>query len=119
NDSSSPAKALSSSSTVSIHASSMLSVLVNPLLDHISLVHVPFCQQPSCRLVVSLISIITFCSSIWPRPPLLTPSLPPDHQGENRPRYPGGWGSGVGSHRRCAITRAVTRGRGGRGQVLP
>jgi len=44
--------------------------------------------------------------------------FPPDHQGKTRPRYPGGWGSGVGSHRRCAITCAVTRKRGGRGQAF-
>src|SRR5467141_1275943 len=55
---------------------------------------------------------------IWPRPPLPPPTLHPDHQDENRPRYPGGWGSGVGSHRRCAITLSVTWRRGGQGQAF-
>src|SRR6266478_5754583 len=43
---------------------------------------------------------------------LLPSLLPPDHLGETRPRYPGCWGSGVGSQARCAITLAVRRSRG-------
>src|SRR5438270_4356515 len=44
-----------------------------------------------------------------PGRPLLPPLLPPDYKPETRPHYPGGWGSGVGSHRRLAITPAITR----------
>src|SRR5712691_2196098 len=58
-------------------------------------------------------------SCLLPDRPLLPPLLPPDHLGDDRPRYPGGWGSGVGSHPRCAITPAITRRRGGRGRAFP
>src|SRR5205085_165974 len=47
----------------------------------------------------------------WPRPPLPFPLLP-DLRGETRPRYPGGWGSGVGSHLGRATTLAITERRG-------
>jgi hypothetical protein len=51
-----------------------------------------------------------------PGRPLVPLLLPPDHLDETRPRYPGGWGSGVGSHRGCAVTPAVNGKRGGRGE---
>ena len=43
---------------------------------------------------------------------LLLFSQPPDYKPENRPHYPGGWGSGVGSLGQVATTLAVSRRRG-------
>jgi len=47
-----------------------------------------------------------------------SPFLLPVLRGETRPRYPGGWGSGVGSHRTHTATLAITERRGGRGQAV-
>jgi len=50
-------------------------------------------------------------------PSLPTPAAPsktpaPKHQDENRPHSPSGWGSEVGSRRRCSVTSTITSRRG-------